>query len=221
MDYSGPEAADLADVRSLNTAFLDYLVSQNGERFRCELPNELQAAVRALTHRHMQRLSTVPFLLMSCRERDDRYWEGTTGDQSVRDLFTPPAVAADPLSQIACATLGFLWQLSRRNLYAARMVCGASLGWCEQLAARSLLDVLDRAAIDSQLLSPRLTDDKIFWNRLLGAGLSSNKEIRRAAHLSALQSVLTPTESERTRRFRSAACRTAVPALQVRERADK
>ena len=62
MDFSGPEAADLADVRSLNIAFLDYLASPNGERFRREMPNELQGAVSALHDRHMQRLSTVPFL---------------------------------------------------------------------------------------------------------------------------------------------------------------
>ncbi|MGI9199773.1 MAG: hypothetical protein ACR2QL_01845 [Woeseiaceae bacterium] len=221
MDFSGPEAADLADVRSLNTAFLDYLVSPSGEGFRREMPIDLQGVVGALTRRHVQRLSTVPFLLMSCRERDDNYWQGSSSDQSVRDLFTLPAAEAEPLSQIACATLGFLWQLSRRNLYAARMVCGASLGWCEQLASKSLLDVLERAAVDSQILSPRLTADMIFWNRLLGAGLSSNIEIRRAAHLSALQTVLSPIESSPTRRFRSAACRTSVPALQVRAQADK
>lgn len=217
MEYSGPEAADLADVRALNAAFLDYLSGPHGRRLRGQLPESLRAAVSQMSERQVQRLATVPFLLMSCQEQDDEYWQAPVNAQSVRDLFAPAPLDADPGSQIACAALGFLWQLSRKNAYATRMLCGASLAWCERLASRSLLDVLQRAAGDPQLLSPRLSNDKVFWHRLLGAGLSSNVGVRRAASLSSLQAVLTAENSTSSLRFRSAACRTLVPTLQLKD----
>ncbi|MGI9221814.1 MAG: hypothetical protein ACR2QS_12355 [Woeseiaceae bacterium] len=221
MEFSGPEAADLADVRALNTAFLDYLCGPLGRRLRDELPAGLGLAVRELSERQIQRLSTVPFLLMSCQEQDDEYWQAPTNAQSVRDLFAPTSVDTDPISQITSATLGFLWQLARKNAYAVRMVCGASPGWCEQLVAYSLLDVLQRTASDPQLLVPRLANEKLFWHRLLGAGLNSNAEVRRAAHLSALQAVLVADTSIPSQRFRSAACRSQVPAFEISERRDE
>ena len=221
MQFLGPEAADLADVRALNAAFLDYLSGPLGHRLRDELPESLRQAVSEMSDRQVQRLSTAPFLMMSCREQDDQYWQPAFTTQSVRDLFTPAAVDADPISQIASATLGFLWQLSRRNAYAARMVCGASLEWCELLVTCSLLDILQRAASDPQLLVPRLAHDKVFWHRLLGAGLSSNIEVRRAAHLNSLQAVLATEDTTASPRFRSAACRTLVPTLELKERQHK
>lgn len=221
MDFSGPEVADLAEVRALNVAFLTYLSGADGGRLRSEFSDSLRGAVGGLSDRNVQRLSTVPFLLMACKERDDRYWEPVANDHAVHDLFAPPPVEADPISQIACATMGFLWQLSRRNSYAARMVCGATVGWCEQLAARSLFEVLQRTVIDLTVLTPRLAGDQMFWQRLLSAGLSSNTETRRAAHLSALQTVLKPTDADQVRRFKSAACQTSVPALRVSQKRDK
>ena len=221
MEFSGLIAADLAEVRALNVAFLEYLGGSSGEHLRHEMPVSMQRAVASLSDRHIQRLSTVPFLLLSCRETDEHYWESTSHNQPVRDLFTPIQTDADPVQQIGCATLGFLWHLARRNSYATRLVCGASLDWCEQLAACSLLQVLQQVADDLQVLAPRLADDKIFWHRLLGAGLNSNAEIRRAAHLSALQSVLSSVEAGRVRSFRTAACYSSVPAVQVQKRCDK
>ena len=221
MDFSGPETADLSDVRSLNTAFLEYLSGAEGERFRSEMPASLRLAVKALSDRHVQRLSTVPFLLMSFRESDDNYWQQTLRDMPVRDLFTPAHNDANPCTKIASATLGFLWQLARKNPYAARLVCGASLQWCEHLAACTLLHVLERAADDHQTLGPRLAGDKFFWERLLGPGLSSESEIRRAAHLSALQSVLTPPATKQTQQLRAAACYSSVPSVEIRQQRDK
>lgn len=221
MEFSGPIAADLADVRALNVAFLEYLGGSNGEHLRNEMPASLQQVVASLSDRHTERLSAVPFLLLSCRETDEHYWESMSHNQPVRDLFTPTQADVGPLRQIGSATLGFLWQLARRDSYATRLVCGASLNWCEQLAACSLLQVLQQVDDDQQVFAPRLADDKVFWHRLLGAGLSSNAEIRRAAHLSALQSVLSPVEAGRVHSFRTAACYSTVPAVQVQERRDK
>ena len=217
MEYTGPEIADLTDVRSLNAAFLEYLSSANGEQLRRHLPASLRPAMAALSGRQIERLATVPFLLMSLSESDDAYWDQLMPDSPVGDLFTPAHSEVDPLAQIASAALGFLWQLARRNPYAVRLICGASLNWCEQLAACTLLHVLQRAVDDQHIVVPRLAEDRVFWHRLLGAGLSSESEVRQASHLSALQTVLTPAAASTKRRFRSAACYSSVPALEIRE----
>ena len=216
MEYLGPETADLSDINSLNSAFLEYLRSSNGELLRRELPEKLRPAVAALSGRHIERLATVPFLLMSFSEWDDTYWDRLFSDGPVRDLFTPAHNVGSPLTQIASAALGFLWQLARRNPYATRLVSGASLNWCEQLAACSLLRVLERAVDEQQLVAPRMANNSVFWHRLLGAGLSSEPDVRRASHLSALQAVLTQSPTTAGRRFRSAACYSSVPVVEVR-----
>lgn len=221
MEFSGPETDDLTDVHSLNAAFLEYLSGPDGERLRSDMPSSLRLAVKGLSDRNIQRLSSVPFLLMSCRETDDNYWQQSRRDQPVRDLFTPSHNDTDPVAKLASAALGFLWQLARKNPYAARLVSGASLLWCERLAECTLLYVLELAADDRQTLAPRLAGDKLFWGRLLSAGLSSATEIRRAAHLNALQSVLAPLAIGQSQRLRSAACYSSVPAVELRQQRDK
>jgi len=217
MEYTGPESTDLRDVRSLNVAFLEYLASNTGEQLRRELPVSLRSAVAALSLRQIERLAAVPFLLMSLNELDDGYWDRSSSDSPVRDLFTPARNETDPLAQIASAALGFLWQLARKNPYAVRLICGASLNWCEQLANRTLLHVLQTAAANPGIVVPRLADNSVFWHRLLGAGLSSESVVRRASHLSALQTVLKPVDRTANSRFRSAACYSSTPTLQVHE----
>ena len=221
MEYTGPETTDLRDVCSLNAAFLEYLSSSNGEQLRRELPASLRPAVVALSSRQIERLAAVPFLLMSLSELDDAYWDRPMPDRPVRDLFTPSHTETDPLAQITSATLAFLWQLARKNPYAVRLICGASLNWCEQLAACTLLHVLQRAVEEQHAVLPRLAEDSVFWHRLLGAGLSSESVVRRASHLSALQTVLTPVVATTNHRFRSAACYSSVPTLEFRKQCNE
>lgn len=216
MDFHGPEPADLVDVRSINIAFLEYLSGPEGETLRCELPTTLQPVVAALTERQIQRLAHVPFLLLTLNETDEAYWSRAFDDNSMRDLFAANHSSVDPLGRIASAALAFQWQLTRRNLYAARLISGASLSWCEQLASRTLLRVLQCAVENQGLVAPRMAEHKIFWTRLLGAGLSSVQEVRRAAHLSALQFMLTPGNAARRRLWKSAACYSAVPLMEKR-----
>lgn len=214
MDYSGPECSDLNDVQSINLAFLTFLGRADGERLRSLLPPALQPALTALSTPQLERLAAVPFLLLSLNEANDEFWRSAPRGKPIRDLFTPAQDVANPLCRIATAAVGFLWQLARRNPYAARITCGASLGWCEQLAAQTLMQVLEVAADDCHMLMPRCADDNIFWHRLLGAGVSSEASIRRAAHMSALQTVLLPVTAGPARRFRSAACYSSVPSVQ-------
>lgn len=218
MDFKGPEPADLVDVHSINVAFLEYLSGSQGQQMRQEMPSTLQPLVAALTDRQIQRLAGVPFLLLTLNESDDAYWSQFLIDSPVRDLFAASRSQGDPLSRIASAALGFLWQLARKNLYAARLISGASLNWCEQLASCTLLCVLQCAFEHQDLVGPRLAEHKVFWARLLGSGLSSADDVRRAAHLSALQTVLTPVDTTGSRRLRSAACYSSVPAFEKQGR---
>lgn len=217
MQYTGPEISDLTDVCALNTAFLECLSSNYGEHLRLKLPASLRPAVAALSARHIERLATIPFLLLSLGESDDTYWDRQLPDSRAMDLLAPSHDDNNPLAQIAPAAFGFLWQLARKNPYAVRLICGASLNWCEQLAACTLLHVLQRAVENQSVVVPRLATDSVFWHRLLGAGLSSETDVRRASHLSALQTVLTPVSAPTNRRFRTAACYSSVPTLEVRE----
>ena len=213
MDYAVPTAADLADVKSLNHALLGLLRSGRGKPLCAALPNAYQRIVAGLTDLQVEQLATLPFLLMSLHEQDDRYWVELLDDEPHRDLFAVNDAVIEEHSKIGAAAIGFAWQLARRNPYTARLVCGASLAWCERLASRPLMDVLLRAADRTDLLTLRQSGHEEFWRRLLGPGLNADKSVRRSAHLSALQMILTTVGGENLRRLPSAACRTAVPSV--------
>jgi hypothetical protein len=215
MDYSGPEPADFQNVRSLNRAFLCLVRDSTlGRRTRAQLPPQHRPAIRALTDLQIGRLSKTPFLLLSVREHDDDFWRRLMRADAGRSLFANEPPAREEL-RILSAALAFLWQLARRNPYAARLVCGGSLRWCRQLADCTLLKLLGDGGDCRELLTPRFADDESMWAKLLGPGLGSEREIRKAAQLSVLQSMLTRVPAAQYSNARSAACRSAVPSLQI------
>jgi len=216
MDFLGPEPADFANVTALNRAFLMRLRDPlSGERLRLCLPSRAQSSIRRLSHLQVERLSTLPYLLLSVRERDQACWRALADDNPNRDLLLPGNESAD---EIVTATLSFLWQLARRNPYAVRLISGATLNWCEQLADYTLLTLLQRAAIRNDLLQPRLADNEDLWLRLLGPGLSPDSQVRRAAHVASLQVMLTKDPVVQYRSMKTAACSNPVPALRVADR---
>ncbi|MDH3532301.1 MAG: hypothetical protein OEO82_05180 [Gammaproteobacteria bacterium] len=216
MDYSGPRPADLADVYALNFALLACVRSaRGGAALRLQLPPSLQPLLAGLTDRQVQRLASAPFLLLSLRERDDVYWTQLLADGASRDLFATRPGAIDECGRIVAATMGFVWQLSRRSPYSARLLFGASQSWCERVAARPLFELLCRTTDRTDLLGLRLADNENFWGRLLQAGLSSASDIRRAAQLCALQTMLTDGSRSDVRRLPTAACSAAVPTMSV------
>ena len=220
MDFRGPASADYANVRSLNRSFLGILrASGAGAAQRGALPSILEPQLVGLTDLHIERLSGCPFLLLSFREDDTDYWERLLNDTPTGDLWAEPP--GDGVERILTAGLAFLWQLARRNPYAVRLVAGASVTWCEQLAAANLVDLLQNAATRSDLLSPRFAGQAEPWSRLLGPGIASRSTVRSAAHLSVLQSMLTAAIPREQRRLRAAACRSPVPALGIADRADR
>ena len=221
MDFSGPEPADFANVESLNHAFLRCMRRAScGRHQRQQLPQKIQPLVEGLTDLHIERLSSAPFLLLSLRERDEHYWQALLNDEPNNDLLV--AVDSNTESrQLAAAGLAFLWALAKRNPYAARLVSGATLNWCELLTDYTMLQLLQQAIGRRDLLQPRFPGNEKFWSKLLGPGLSSERDVRIAAHLAALQSVLTEDPASRYQAIRAAACSTAVPSLQIADRNDR
>lgn len=220
MNFFGPEAADFCNIQSMNYEFLMRLRgSSSGHEWRQQMAPILRPVIGGLSDLQVERLSATPFLLFSLREREQDYWSLLASDDPNGDLL----IATDQgheSGQLAAACLGFLWQLARRNPYAVRLVSGATLNWCEQLAECTLFRLLQRMAGRSDLLRARRAGDVEFWNKLLGPGLSSERDVRKAAQLSALQSILTPGPAARYRSLRAAACSAPAPSLQITDKRD-
>ncbi len=221
MDYLGPEPADFINVQSLNDAFLRCLrISPGGASIRQQLTPALRLMIEGLTELHIRRLAAAPFLLFSLRERDAAYWRFLSDDNRNGDLFAgarPPSDVRD----IVIAALGFLWQLARRNPYAVRLISGATLNWCEQLAECTFLHLMQRGSARSDLLQLRFADNGDFWKKMLCAGLSSEQNVRSAAHLAAMQTLLTTESAEAAICVRAAACRAPALPLRVAEEVER
>lgn len=215
MHFPGPDNADLANVYALNRAFIAWLRARPPEASgQGEFPAGMPARFTGLSCEQRERLARTPFLLLSLAEEDESRWRSLFAEQQTRDLLQcvePPDEAA---SKLIAAGLGFLWQLSRRNPYAARLLTGASLTWCEQLATRTLMDLFARTLEDRSLLAPRMADDAELWQKLLTAGVSNRRHLRRAARVAALQTVLTRRPLRARRPLAAAACR--MPGVQTR-----
>ncbi len=220
MDFTGPAATDFANVACLNREFLGRLRdSSAGRDLRQHLPEAMAAIATGLTDLQIERLCRLPFLLLSLRERDEDFWRVMMHRERNFELFEQaPGTPADPL---CAAALSFLWQLAGRNPYAARLISGATLAWCERLAECTLLDLLARTASRGDCILPRMPNHEPLWARLFGAGLSGNASLRHAAHMAALQIVLTEDPVAGYRPLRAAACRVAMPSTSVAETRDR
>lgn len=214
MSFQGPAAHDLENVFALNAALLE-LVTDAPEAIRA--PSGLPARLGALGMEERSRLARTPILLLSVAEDDMSKWAPVFEARICRDLFgdvqRPPARIAD----LVGATLGFLWQLAGRDPYAARVLSGASIEWCEALAGSLLIEVLEFGGREQDLLAMRLADHAPFWNKLLCAGTSGSREVRYAARLCALQTALTGSVRPR-RHLRAAACRKPVASMVAERR---
>ena len=113
------------------------------------------------------------------------------------------------------ASLGFLWQLARRNPFAARLVSGAPLEWCERIAESTLMQLLQAAASRQDMLELRFSGQRHVWDKLLSAGLGSDAGARVAAQMTALQVLLTAETATPYHRLRAAACAKSTPVRQL------
>jgi hypothetical protein len=214
MAFNGPAQVDYRNVGALNHAYLSLLQTNRsaGQSLR-ELSGRLRRQITSLTRHQVQRLSAAPFLLLSLRERDDCVWDQILSDDDGRDLLVEPL--ANDLDRLRSAGLGFVWQLARQNPYTLRLTCGASLHWCERIAERTLFELLAAVSPHPDLLVIRRGDDRDLWQKLLVDGISRDTGVRRAAHMSALQTILTRTATSTARSWAVAACRTRHPGFQV------
>lgn len=221
MDYRGPQPADYDNVRALNLAFLKLLAdsSRTGRYFR-HLPAVLAERGMAMSIAERERLAGAPFLLFSCKEGDVEYWQWLLDIQQRPSLLDNPPDADSAEAGVVAAALGFMWQLARQNPYAARLICGASLHWCEELAARPLLDVVS-AATCGNVLELRAAADAELWNKLLHTATLDAQAVAEAARISALQRVLTRSTPVRPARTAMAASRLHAPTLQVAEEIER
>ena len=212
MHYHGPDKADLANVLTLNKAFIAWQRARSPENTTGRgLPAEVHARFAALSCEQRDRLARMPFLLMSLAEDDEARWQSFFAEQQTRDLLQCVHRRDEAASRLIAAGLGFLWQLSQRNPYAVRLVSGASLPWCEQLASCTLMELFSRALEDQALLAPRLAARADLWHKLLTAGVSNRRHLRRAARLAALQTVLTQSPLRARRPLAAAACKITAP----------
>ena len=208
MQYQCPGPAELANVFVLNSAFIAWQLSMSGERGREPRTGPgIPARLAALDGTQRERLARTPFLLMSLAEDDELRWQSLFSEQTTRDLLQCIQLRDEAASRITAAGLGFLWQLAQRNPYAARLVSGASLEWCEQLSACTLMDLIARALEDHTLLAPRMSDQPDFWDRLLTAGVSNRRQVRVAARVATLQTVLIQRRLRPYRPIAAAACK--------------
>ncbi len=216
MDFQGPTPADYENVRSLNFAFLELLQGgKDGARYLEAIPLELGRRLQRLSRTEIGWLAATPFLLFSLRERDDDFWQQLLTSDRNRDLFAVPLNPTDDACCLVSAGLGFVWQLAHRNPFAARLLCGASTHWCEQITERTFFYILAVAGHRSDLLVLRAQHDTELWRKLLYAGLSDQTETRSTAHISALQYVLTAQAAPVA--WPAAACVSRNPALKVAE----
>lgn len=209
MDYHGPQAADYENVRALNGAFLALLAGgRRGAALLRDLPAPLAERCLTLTALQRERLARTPFLLLSFREEDAERWSALLGGGHSLPLNGANAARDAAQAGLTHAALGFVWQLARLNPYTARLICGASLHWCELLADRPLIDIIALASAD-ELLAPRRAADACLWRKLLYEGTAAERAVRDAARISALHRVLTTSAAATPARHALAARRFA------------
>ena len=204
MDYPGPTADDLDNIRALNASFLRVFSG-------CGLDGYGVLGARRLNEVERTRLSKAPFLLFSFRESEQDTWESIFQAGPQLELAAAGASDGPDSDALKLAALGFLWQLARRNPYAARIASGAPITWCERLAGMTLVALLERTAHRADLVVPRFAGRDTVWRRLLGSGISEAQRLRLASHQSALQMLLTSSRPAANEHLAAAACRFRAP----------
>ena len=204
MEYEGLTRDDLLNVCALNGAWLKV------QRERAQL------GVR-LTVGQLERLAATPFLLFSFREQDESWWQSLLGEDQQQGLLDTRAPVSGETLAVQSAGLAFLWNLARRNPYVARIVGGASLYWCEQIAEATLVQV-QSCATSFHMIEPRFEDTSSSNRRLLRRGCSASHEMRVFAQIGALQAMLTGVDTLLYQRLPAAACRMPRPAQRVADK---
>ena len=204
MEYEGITQDDLANVRALNRRWL-------------RLRQDDAACAAPIADERLERLAAAPFLLFSFQEQDERLWQALLRRDGQQDLLNVSATASAELSALQSAGLAFLRELARRNPYVARIVSGAPLSWCEQIASSTLIRVLESTA-HCTVIESRFDHESSLYRRLLQRGGSALQQTRVFAQIGALQAMLTSATLVPYRRFPAAACGMPQPAERVADK---
>lgn len=216
MQFLGPDPSDFRNVRALNREFTALI--RRPRSFDCTAEGRgggIRDALSSLCARQLDYLAGVPFLLFSLAEDNAELWQRRFGSDGTRDLFAASESADAAAACFVAAGTGFAWQLARRNPYALRLVSGASMHWCEELASRPLVQVINAACTDGGVLGLRGLNTPGLWEKLLTDGVHDDERVRSAAHASAWHMLLSRPVVRRRATLAAAACRTRVPTLTV------
>lgn len=195
MRFDGPDGGDFDNVTALNLAYLSLVRRDAGVRPEPSLdPQAVCERIADLDPGQIRRLATTPVLLFSFREADERYWTRVLEASPVRDLFA--LQGHREVDTLVSGALGFLWHLARQNPYSLRVICGATMYWCERIAERPFVNLLAAVRQAGEIPAPRLATDAAFWSPLLGQGTSRRDHVRRAVQFGALQALLTRPKPE-------------------------
>lgn len=209
MYYKALTPSDIVNITALNEEFLRITSRKPGQG----VP---ETAIAALAPVQRSWLARTPLLLFSIHERDLERWALLDKAPRNPDLFGHSGAADQQFAQFSAAVAAFAWQLAQSKPYPLRLLFNASAEWIDMIASARFLDVVEFARANPNLLSLRQRDDRLFWDRLLGAGVSREREVRRAARLSALQSLHTrPRTGEQDKSWPVAACAAVKPRLRV------
>ena len=218
MEYRSPEPADLANVESLNRAFLRWLRARPGDRASEDMrATAVLDRIAGMKDCQIGRLSRAPFLLMSVRHDEERRWRAIFTGLPNDDLLDTAYPASLDENRLVMALLGFLWHIAKRDPHTARLVSGAPLAWCDQLASIPIVSLCEQSR-SCLPLEPRLAYDGDFWQKLLGAGTSARKDVRLAARISAMQTVITRGVTSPQRPMAAAACKLPDVSMRAADR---
>ena len=188
MFYDSPTQTDYVNIHALNREFLK-LMRSCPDRF--ELDSLLASRLTALGRAQLERLASTPFLLFSISEQDEVAWQEICRDDPNNDLFENRSSSDAEIGNLLATTIGFLWQLAQQNPYSVRMICGGSPAWCELISAMTYFELVSFARNRGDLLTLRQAPNADIWSKLLLDGVRAERQIRSAAHIAALQTLLT------------------------------
>ena len=188
MFYDGPTQTDYVNIQALNREFLK-LMRSCPDRF--ELDSLLASRLAKLGRAQLERLAWTPFLLFSVSEQDEIAWQEICRDNPNHDLFENRSSGDADIGNLLATTIGFLWQLAQQNPYSVRMICGGSPAWCELISAMTYFELVSFARNRGDLLTLRQAPNADIWRKLLLDGVRAERQIRSAAHIAALQTLLT------------------------------
>ena len=183
MEFDGLQQGELQTVCTLNREFLR-LVRQEPCAFG--VASKTAERIARLGQRQLERLQSAPFLLFSLQQHEDRLWQSVLAPQVNDELLEHTRWRSQDALHLATDAVGFLWQLAQVNPYAARLVSGGSVEWCEAIAGSCYVELLRRVRQHPGIVSLRDGSQLRLWEKMLGQGTSASRETREAAQYAVL-----------------------------------